>query len=121
MAFYPKLSAAAALVLLFAAPLMACLTPDAQLTAEEKACCRAMAGQCGDMGPSGHSCCDEAAPADTHIYLSSCLHHTPQLSSLPLCLSNPETLSGVSTTLAVNYIANGHSPPLQDDFQILRI
>ena len=42
---------------------MACAIPDAQLTADEKQCCRDMGGDCG-LGASGmpmsHSCCKTA-------------------------------------------------------------
>ena len=47
-----------ALVLLlmsWLAPAMACITPSVQLTHEEKACCRKMKNQCGQMGmPASH-------------------------------------------------------------------
>ena len=47
-------------LLVFAVPTMACLTPDAQLTDEEKTCCREMANQCGDTEMSSdHSCCQK--------------------------------------------------------------
>ena len=39
---------------------MACVVPDAQLTAEEKQCCKEMGGRCqpDDSGmPMSHSCC----------------------------------------------------------------
>jgi hypothetical protein len=39
---------------------MACLVPDAQLTAEEKQCCKEMGGGCqpgGSGTPMSHSCC----------------------------------------------------------------
>ena len=40
------------------APAMACMAPDAQMTAEERACCRMMNSQCGQMEmPASHGCC----------------------------------------------------------------
>src|SRR5579871_137374 len=37
---------------------MACVLPASSLSAEERACCREMAGNCGEMDmPSSHSCC----------------------------------------------------------------
>jgi hypothetical protein len=43
------------------APTMACLAPDAQMTTEERACCRMMKNQCGQMGMSAsHGCCKKA-------------------------------------------------------------
>lgn len=42
-------------------PAMACVLPGAQLTAEERACCRTMHEQCGQMDmPGSHSCCHKA-------------------------------------------------------------
>lgn len=39
-------------------PVMACVTPDRQLTSEERECCKHMAGMCGRASmPSSHSCC----------------------------------------------------------------
>lgn len=48
------------LLLLLGVPAVACMVPDAQLTEAEKACCRAMANDCGsmDMG-SERSCCQK--------------------------------------------------------------
>jgi len=43
------------------APAMACMTPDAQMTTEERACCRRMQSQCGQMEmPGSHDCCKKA-------------------------------------------------------------
>ena len=43
------------------APAMACMAPDAQMTAEERACCRMMKSQCGQMEmPASHGCCKKA-------------------------------------------------------------
>ena len=54
------------LVLLLAScltPAMACLAPGAQLTTEERACCRMMQNKCGQMDmPASHSCCHKTPP-----------------------------------------------------------
>lgn len=54
------------LVLLLAScltPVMACMVPGAQLTTEERACCRMMHDQCGQMEmPASHGCCHKAPP-----------------------------------------------------------
>ena len=58
-----------ALAVLFAAlPVMACVVPNAAMTAAERECCKKMAGQCGDMGMAkSHPCCQiTATPADFH-------------------------------------------------------
>jgi len=44
-------------------PVMACMVPGAQLTTEERACCRMMQNQCGQMEmPASHGCCHKAPP-----------------------------------------------------------
>src|SRR6266704_2344921 len=56
--FVSKIGVFALALLLFASPTMACLLPNAELTAAEKACCRQMAHQCDRAGmPKSHSCC----------------------------------------------------------------
>src|ERR1700689_2713283 len=46
------------LMWLSASPAMACLLPSAQLTSDEMACCRHMAGMCDQMAKNtSHSCC----------------------------------------------------------------
>jgi hypothetical protein len=48
------------------APAMACTAPDAQMNAQERACCRTMNRQCEQMGMSeSHGCCHKV-PADLH-------------------------------------------------------
>lgn len=42
----------------------ACLLPGAQLSEEEKACCREMAPQCGEKMQASHSCCAKSANDD---------------------------------------------------------
>jgi hypothetical protein len=46
------------------APAMACMVPDAQMNTEERACCRAMKNQCGQMEmPASHGCCQKTPPS----------------------------------------------------------
>jgi hypothetical protein len=52
------------LLVLCVAPAMACMAPDAQMTAEEQVCCRMMTSQCGQMEmPGSQDCCEKAPPA----------------------------------------------------------
>lgn len=52
------------LLLSCAAPLMACVSPEAEMTAAERACCRVMRNQCGQMEmPVSQDCCAKAPPA----------------------------------------------------------
>ncbi|MBB5060103.1 hypothetical protein HDF16_004839 [Granulicella aggregans] len=47
-----------------AAPLMACVTPESEMTAAERACCRMMHNQCAQMGmPASQNGCAKAPPA----------------------------------------------------------
>jgi len=47
------------------APAMACMAPDAQMTTEERACCRMMKSQCGQMEmPSSRDCCKKTSTSD---------------------------------------------------------
>jgi hypothetical protein len=46
------------------APAMACMAPDAQMDTEERACCRMMKNQCGQMEmPASHGCCQKTPPS----------------------------------------------------------
>jgi hypothetical protein len=45
------------------APAMACTVPDTAMNVHERACCRMMKNQCGQMGmPASHGCCQKAPP-----------------------------------------------------------
>jgi hypothetical protein len=50
----------ALLLVSWLAPAMACMVPDAQMTAEERSCCQTMHDECGqtDM-PASHGCCQK--------------------------------------------------------------
>jgi hypothetical protein len=46
------------------APAMACMVPTAEMSAQERACCRMMKNQCGQMGmPASHGCCHKTPPS----------------------------------------------------------
>jgi len=46
------------------APAMACMVPNAEMSAQERACCRMMKSQCGQMGmPASHGCCQKTPPS----------------------------------------------------------
>src|ERR1700756_2011415 len=55
------------LVLLLApclSPAMACMVPNAEMSIQERACCRMMKNQCGQMGmPASHGCCQKTPPS----------------------------------------------------------
>ena len=102
---------------------MACMLPSAVLTAEEQACCKEMANQCGhDRLPSSHPCCKAITPSDENalaqssfklIYqaqLDYVMEPTIQVAELP------QHISEISAVL-------GHSPPEEPSasLDILRI
>jgi hypothetical protein len=46
------------------APAMACAAPNAQMNTVERACCRMMKNQCGQMAmPASHGCCQKSPPS----------------------------------------------------------
>src|ERR1700737_3477777 len=48
------------------APAMACMVPNAEMSSQERACCRMMKNQCGQMGmPASHGCCQKT-PLSVH-------------------------------------------------------
>jgi hypothetical protein len=50
----------------FVAPAMACMAPDAEMTTEERACCRMMKNDCGQTEmPASHDCCKKT-PGTLH-------------------------------------------------------
>lgn len=49
------------LLVTYLTPAMACMLPGAQMTAQERACCRMMHHQCEQMEmPASHGCCQKA-------------------------------------------------------------
>ena len=60
------------LLLITAAPVLACAT-DGGVTHEERACCRAMHGDCGEMAKTG--CCRTEFRTDAHPQLATAAPH----------------------------------------------
>ena len=113
-----------ALAVLFAGlPVMACVVPDAAMTAAERECCKKMAERCGGMGMAkSHPCCQvTATPADFHAlktassqldHVSLVLFHAlpltaqtdvyfslKQWSSRVSCTHSPPGLESLTTTV----------------------
>jgi hypothetical protein len=67
MRIFRQFGALILLLVMTVAPAMACMVPDAQMSAQERACCRTMKNQCGQMGmPASHGCCQKV-PQSTQI------------------------------------------------------
>lgn len=57
---FRQLGALILLLVTCLAPAMACMVPGAEMSAQERSCCRAMKNQCGQMGmPASHGCCQK--------------------------------------------------------------
>ena len=60
MRFFRKFGVLVLLLVSCLAPTMACMIPDAQMSTEERACCRMMKNKCGQMEmPVSHGCCQK--------------------------------------------------------------
>src|SRR6266550_355881 len=68
-----KIDVSILVLLVAAAPVMACARPAATMTAAERDCCKRMAQQCGKSGMSRpHGCCQtEVSPSDFHVLKAS--------------------------------------------------
>ena len=74
------------MLLFSASPVLACMLPEQQMTAEEQSCCKKMAGNCADMSESSSDMdmsgsyeamvMPESAPAQTHTKDHSCCRKT---------------------------------------------
>lgn len=61
-------------LVLFGGPLLACTVPGAQLSADEKECCKQMGGACHQNGsgmPRSHSCCESVVQPQRDLLPSS--------------------------------------------------
>ena len=93
---------------------MACVVPDAQLTAEEKQCCKEMGGGCqpDESGmPMSHSCCKTSVQPGSDFRPSAAFSlSTPTLVvsavALPLALPLAEQSSQFAS-----WASRSHAPP----------
>jgi len=118
-----KLAVLVLVVSVWASPLMACMLPDADLTVEERECCKSMADDCGQMAmPASHSCC-KVVVRQVDSYLSNSRFPTVHsVSSVTLFVSTVEDPLPASP-LRDNTIFASHSPPASppETISILRI
>ena len=60
MKFLSNLGALLLLNIICLSPVVACMAPEAQMSAAERACCHIMKSECGQMRmPASHSCCQK--------------------------------------------------------------
>jgi hypothetical protein len=99
------------LVVSFLTPAMACMAADSGMTVEERACCRSMKDDCGQMEmPASHDCCRKT-PGALHdsALRSDCvaLHPVVAIAGWPLPLDLLPTVD--KTKGWVPHVE--HSPP----------
>lgn len=106
-----KLGVALLAFLIAGAPLMACVLPWTSLSAEEQACCREMANQCGhDQMPSSHPCCKTVGPADHNALAKSSFKLVREPQTLYLLLPLIQVAEFPQLAVA-SYVALAHAPP----------
>lgn len=99
--------------LLLGGPIMACLVPTAQLSAEEKQCCEEMAGDCGTSSgmPESHSCCVTVVRPHNDLLpsasISLCAPHSNRIAfDTPLAVPKIESLDQYGVLFV-----RAHAPP----------
>ncbi len=100
--------------LLLGAPIMACVVPDAQLSADEKQCCKEMAGECQKTGsrmPASHSCCNTVIQPRNDLLPSASVSFSVPLADwtapdAPPAVPQIESLSRYSF-----WLTRTHAPP----------
>ena len=112
-------------VVLFGGPLLACTVPGAQLSADEKECCKQMGGACHQNGsgmPRSHSCCESVVQPQRDLLPSSTFSFSgPTLvvsaaelpAELPLADESGPFVGSLSHTYSPPGEAVGTSAPLR--------
>ena len=100
------------------APAVRCLIPSEYLNAEERACCKKMAGECGSM-PASHECCKNVISAPQPALSSSKIAtQAPAVAIVRPEIESSETCFHTSA-LTVAGLLDPSPPP--NTFTILRI
>jgi hypothetical protein len=97
------------------APATACMVPDGQMNAQERACCRMMNHKCGQMKmPGSGNCCDETPPSvhDDALRAKTVTFHPPLLAVVWLTASELlPSPSGIAAWVDSPEYSLPHSPP----------
>ena len=97
--------------LLVGSPVFACMLPGAVTTAEEAACCREMASDCGHADtPSSHSCCQTLSAPDQAAVAKGSFKLLQQLNPLYVVQPSFDSVPAVQRVL-LPVAGIGHSPP----------
>lgn len=108
---FTKLVACMMLLLISGVQVMACAVPETQMTQEEMACCKQMAGHCGGAGSgSNHPCCEKVVrePQDAVTVQQFAVDRALATSSEPV--SVVPLLIPMSAEFRKN-VLSGASPP----------
>jgi hypothetical protein len=111
------------MLLLLGVPAVACMLPGAEMTPEEKACCKEMAGECDEMGMDpAHGCCTRLQHDDVQL-LQSTPNARHTLENTGACIAANSAGVAPQTTALYTPPALEHSPPESPphSFSILRI
>ena len=100
-----------------AVPTLRCAVP-AELTPQERTCCKKMAGECGQM-PSQHECCRKTVASPQNAVASPRAVAPVLDADIGVVLTNP--LSLLDVTALVAPASYGPSPPLLLSSTVLRI
>lgn len=111
------------LLVSYLTPAMACMVSSVQMSAEERACCRAMKNQCEQMGMSAsHDCCQKAPKSaqDNAVTTKAVTYHPIVVAVLWLSAAERLNLNPVPAGL-VEYADTSppQSPP--SSISVLRI
>ena len=104
------------------APAMACMVPNAEMSTQERACCREMKDQCGQMGmPASHGCCQKTPPSVHYNALDTKPVTFHPVVVPAIWLAAPELVNPTSGAGWVEH--RDYSPPKSPSFtvSILRI
>lgn len=99
------------LVIFCIGPVMACMRADAQMSPEERACCRMMNNQCGEMGmPASHHCCQKTVQGAEQDVIQARIAALPPLAGASALQAAFTSLS--PTPHAAHWFERPeHSPP----------
>ena len=101
-------------VLLLGGPIMACVVPNAQLTAEEKQCCKEMGGGCQPDGsgmPMSHSCCKTTVQPRTDFRPASTISAPAPLLVVTFIEPPADSFSASEFSEHALWFTRSHAPP----------
>lgn len=111
------------LLVSYLTPAMACMVSDVQMNADERACCRAMNSQCGQMEMSAsHGCCQKAPKSaqDNALDTKVVTHHP--VAATVIWLTAAESLNlRAFTTASLEHLDSSPPQPPPSSVSVLRI